>query len=284
MTDMRTIQSHLHLALLLAIVGIAPLARAEQQPLWEAGAGVGLLSMPDYLGSDRHKTYALPIPYLVYRGEVLQVDRDKVRGLFYKNERSEWDVSLGAAVPVKSRDNTARSGMPNLDPTVEVGPQWSYRLRDDWLKATLRLPVRKVLAVDGFKLHDAGTVFTPTLALDRDDHPAPGWHASISTGPQFGDRNYHRYYYEVTPAQATPSRPTYTAAGGYGGWQFTTTLSKRFDSIWLGGFLRGNWLAGAAFEDSPLVREKFSWMGGVGMAWVFAESNKKLEVGRPKSD
>jgi len=245
---------------------------AGEQPLWELGAGLGVLSMPDYRGADEGRAYVLPIPYLIYRGDRLQVDREKVRGLFYKGERSEWDVSLAATTPVRSDDNAARADMADLDPTVEIGPQWSYKLRDDWYTMTLRLPLRKVLAVDFPDVRDVGTVFTPTLALDRDDHPWPGWHASLSTGPLFGDREYHRYYYSVTAADATSTRPAYDAKAGYGGWQLTATMTKRFKKVWVGGFLRGDYLGGAAFESSPLVKNEFNWMAGIGVAWVFAES------------
>src|SRR4051794_28357577 len=100
------------------------------RPLWEAGAGVAALSFPDYRGSSRQRGYLLPIPFFVYRGEVLQIDREKVRGLMFKSERWELDVSLNGSVPVRSNDNPARQGMPNLSPTVELGPQLTYRLLD----------------------------------------------------------------------------------------------------------------------------------------------------------
>jgi outer membrane scaffolding protein for murein synthesis (MipA/OmpV family) len=246
------------------------------KPLWELGAGVGALSMPDYLGSDQRHSYLLPIPYVVYRGEFLKVDRDKVRGLFYKGEHSEWDISVGASVPVRSDDNSSRLGMTNLDPTFEIGPQWSYKLRDDGIKVTLRLPLRKVLAVDWPDVRDIGWVFTPTLALDRDGHPWPGWRASMSTGPMFGSRDYHAYYYAVSSAEATASRPAYNASAGYGGWQFTATLAKRYRKMWVGGFLRAYSLSGAAFEASPLVRESTTWMGGLGISGVFLESSARV--------
>lgn len=262
------------MAALLSLITVSPCACADK-PLWEIGAGIGALSMPDYLGSDHQQRHLLPIPYLVYRGDFLKVDRDKIRGLLYQGERSEWDISVNAATPVKSNDSLARAGMQDLDPTVEIGPQWSYKLRDDWLKATLRLPVRKVLAIDFPDAKDVGWVFTPTLALDRDDHPWPGWHASISTGPVFGSRDYHAYYYTVGNADATASRQAYEAQGGYGGWQLTTTLTKRFDKIWVGGFLRAYNLSSSVFEDSPLVKDRTAWMGGFAVSWVFLESNSR---------
>lgn len=263
----------------LAVLASAPLQAADE-PLWELGAGVGLLSMPDYRGADQRRLYALPIPYVVYRGERLQIDRDKARGLLYKGEHSEWDISLGAAVPVRSDDNRARRDMPDLDPTVEIGPRWSYQWRQPWGDVTLRLPLRKVLAVDLPHLRDVGTVFTPTLALDRDNHPWPGWHASVSTGPVFGDKDYFAYYYGVAPRYATAERPAWEAKSGYGGWQLTMALTRRFKHMWIGGFVRADQLGGAVFEDSPLMRDRLSWTGGIGISWIFLQSSQTVDSAR----
>ncbi|HSF48456.1 MAG TPA: MipA/OmpV family protein, partial [Burkholderiales bacterium] len=93
---------------------------ADQLPLWEAGAGVAVLDFPDYRGSDERQTYLLPIPYVIYRGEILKVERQKVRGLLYTSEIAELDFSLSGSVPVRSDNNSARRGMPDLDPTLEL--------------------------------------------------------------------------------------------------------------------------------------------------------------------
>jgi len=45
-----------------------------------------------------------------------------VRGLFFKSDNAELDVSLNGSVPVKSSENRARQGMPDLEPTLEIGP------------------------------------------------------------------------------------------------------------------------------------------------------------------
>ena len=60
--------------------------------------------------------------------------------------RSEWDINHGVTVPVTSDDNTARKRMADLDPTVELGPQWSYKLLQNGREVTLRLWGRRVFA------------------------------------------------------------------------------------------------------------------------------------------
>lgn len=101
---------------------LCALAHAEPLPLWEVGAGVAPLCLPDYRGSDQSRNYLLPFPWLVYRGDMLKADREGIRARLFGAERVELDVSLSGSVPVNSERNRARAGMPDLHPTAEVGP------------------------------------------------------------------------------------------------------------------------------------------------------------------
>lgn len=253
---------------------------ADLYPLWELGVGVGGLTIPDYRGSDQQRAYAFPIPYFVYRGEIFQVDREKVRGLFFKTDRIELDVSLSGSVPVKSGDNKARENMPDLDPTLELGPQLNVLLtQSEKLRLRLHLPARAVFAIDtGFRTAEqAGWIINPILNLDiKDTFPGIGWNLGLSGGPLWASSQYHQYFYGVDEAFATPSRPAYSAPGGYSGTQFTVSLSKRFAKIWVGAFVRLFDLNGAAFEDSPLLRQNFSVTAGLGVSWIFAQSDKQV--------
>jgi outer membrane scaffolding protein for murein synthesis (MipA/OmpV family) len=251
---------------------------AEPLPLWEAGVGVGALSSPLYIGSDQRKNYAIPIPYLVYRGEHLQIERERMRGLFYKTEKSEFDISTGATLPAKSSDSTSRTGMSDLSPTLEIGPQWSYQIsKHGDLTTIFRVPLRGVLAIDGKDTKFIGTVFTPALTIDLDRLPLTGGRGSISFGPVFGDSGYYNYFYKVNSDDVTSNRPEYTPRAGFGGWQLGTTFSKRIDNIWVGGFLRGNYINGATFENSPLVKQNFSLIGGLAISWIFLDSKSSAQ-------
>lgn len=80
------------------------------------------------------------------------------------------------------------------------------------------------------------------------------------------------------PLEATPSRPVYDAAGGYAGTQVMLTLTKRFPRTWLGAFVRYDTLAGAAIEDSPLVRRTDAVSAGLALTWIFKESKRRVEA------
>ncbi len=256
--------------------------RAEQLPLWELGAGAAGISFPDYRGSDERTNYLLPLPYFVYRGEFLKADRQSIRGLFFKSERAELDVSINGSVPVKSDKNRARQGMPDLDPALEIGPVLHLMLSESADKRhtlELRLPVRAVIATDFHHANYQGVIFHPKLNLDnRNFLGYHGLNLGLVAGPLFATRRYHQFIYGVDPAYATAQRPAYQGRGGYAGTQFTAALSRRFPSYWVGAFLKYDNLSGAAFDDSPLAKSKNGFTAGLGVAWVFAESKTRVEA------
>lgn len=249
-----------------------PAIAFAQLPVWEAGLGAGSLSIPSYRGSDERSTYLLPLPYLVYRGDRLRIDRDGMRGDLFRSERLRLDLSVGAGPPSKN-DDPARVGMSDIDPTIEAGPALEIKLgstdtRKGW---SVVLPLRAVIATDFRHTQSLGWVFAPYLRYDAPGLPA-GWLFDMSLGPMYAGERYHEYYYEVAPAFATPARPAYDARGGYSGSRITLALSKRFKDFWVGAFARYDNLSGAAMDDSPLVQTEHSFMIGAGIIWILARS------------
>lgn len=251
------------------------------QPLWEAGAGVAVVDFPDYRGSDQRRSYVLPVPYFVYRGPFLKVERERVRGLLLKSDRAELDISVNGSVPVKSGSNRARSGMPNLSPTLEIGPSLNLSLFESTkkdLKLDLRLPLRPVFGVDSSGIRSVGWLFQPQLNLDvRGISGMPGWNLGLLAGPIFADARYHQYFYGVDPLYATATRPAYQARGGYAGAQFITALSKRFPDYWVGGFVKLDTLSGSVIADSPLVRSRTNVSAGFAISWILGRSQTMVK-------
>ena len=252
----------------------APVAAAPsgtQRPLWELGVRIAALRLPDYRGSDQSRSYALPLPYIVYRGTWLKADRDGARALLFDTERVEVDVSVAASTPARSSSNTAREGMPNLPGTFEIGPNLNVHLagsRAAGQRLDLRLPLRAAVTLQRSPKF-VGTTFSPHLNLDLD---VQGWNLGLQAGPVFADQRYHAHFYGVDAAYATPNRAAYTARGGYGGWDALAATSRRFGNTWVGAFVRYDSLRGAAFDDSPLVRRSSALTLGVGVSWVLAQS------------
>lgn len=264
----------------LGLLALVP-AAAEERPLWELGAGVAAVALPDYRGSNEGRGYVLPLPYVVYRGEFLKADRHGIRGELLDIERLELNLSVAASLPVDSSRNEARAGMPDLQPALEFGPSaeialWRSAEGRDLLE--LRLPLRAAFSLEsspGF----AGWVFTPNLNLDLPGRGfLEGWNLGVLTGPVYGSRRQHEYFYGVAPQFATAARPAYAARGGYGGWQFLAAISRRFRSFWAGAFVRADTLDGAVFEASPLVKRDTYVAAGAGIAWILGVSREQVEA------
>jgi MipA family protein len=265
--------------LLLASCAFAPAVYADEKPLWEFGLGLGAVAFEDYRGSSTLHAYPLPVPYIIYRGEFLQADRDGVRGKLFNQDWLEINVSGNLTTPV--RNDRERSGMPSLRTTVELGPSVDFHLfksKDQKYKLDLRMPVRAAATVESSPRWIGGT-FTPRFNLDvADPFGREGWNLGLALGPEFADRRYNQYFYSVAPQYATASRPEYQAAGGYAGTQSLVALSKRFPTFWVGAYMRFDRLDGAAFLDSPLVQTRNYWSGGIGFAWIIKQSSRMVNV------
>ena len=256
---------------------VAAPARAAEAPLWELGVGVAPLSFPAYRGSEQQRTLVFPIPYVVYRGDRLKIDRSGARGLLLDTERYELDVSLDGAIPVDSTEEGPRAGMEELDPVVEVGPSLKVRLSEsDTGVLDFRVPVRAAIAV-GDGLHHEGWKVQPKLNYDA-PRLVGGWDVGFSLGPKFASRAYHAYYYDVGPGDVTPARPAYSAEGGYSGFGLMISARQRFDRVWIGSFVGYDYLDGAVFDDSPLVETDHAVRAGIAISWILWQSEETVTV------
>ena len=249
-----------------------PSARADQ-PLWEAGLGIGVLRLPDYRGSDQSRTWVLPVPYIAYRGDILKADREGARAVLLDTERVDFDVSVAATAPTRSEDNTARQGMPDLAATFEIGPNLNATLaRGSGWKLQLRAPVRAALTIESHP-QMVGWLASPNLNLDTKIND---WNASLLGGPVFGSRTFNGYYFDVAPEFTTSTRPAYRAPGGFGGWRLLASTSRRLGSWWMGAFATADTVRGAVYDNSPLVRKHGTLAVGFAVSYVFAASAQQV--------
>ena len=209
----------------------------------------------------------MPIPYLKYRGDRVRVD-DGARGIFFESEDLSISISTNLAL-VGDDDTIERKDMDELDPVIEIGPALNYRFHKLQHSALwLDLPLRFAYTLDSTFEH-VGEVFQPRLSWRKPELQLGDWKLRASIGPLFASKDYHAYYYSVDSDEATSSRPAYEAGGGYSGFRSEFTYSKRIGQFWIGGLIRYDNLKNSKIDDSPLVTETESWMGGVAIAWVF---------------
>ena len=273
----------LHAGILsLALGPVAALAAdGENLPLWELGIGAAAYHQPHYPGSDVSSTTVIPFPYVIYRGDWLRIDRT-VQGIIYESQRLKIDLSAGATSPVESDESDARAGMPDLDPTFEIGPAVSLLLSDPERSDSLwgRIAARAAYSVDtdGWNIDRQGWTFDARL---RYQYPLSGQalQLSVETSAAFANEDYLGYFYNVAPQYATPQRPAYRSDAGYAGARLSVGLS--------GGSGQWRWavfgayhnLSGVTFSDSPLVDSKHDFGVGATVTWMFWQSESRA---RPK--
>ena len=254
-------------------------SRTVSEPLWELGVGVAGFRFDDYRGSDHTNTYLLPMPFFAYRGPILRADRDGARARSCSTaSRVAVDVSLGASVPTKSKDDAARRGMPDLAGTFEIGPNlvvelWQASNRK--LKVELRMPRARGDHARALAARDRPHVLAQPEPRHRrparQRQPGPARRAAVRATSATTSTS------TASPRSSRPRRrPAYEAPGGYAGWRATTAFSRRYGNAWLGAFVRYDNLHGAAFAPSPLVRKETTVTAGFGISWIFATSSQRV--------
>lgn len=247
---------------------------AAQEYRWEAGVGAVAANLPLYPGSSQTSNYFIPFPYLLVESEYLDIDQG-IKSKLLKSSNLRFSLSGGLGVPVNSEDSDIRKGMPDLDLVLQIGPSLDMIFdndKSDGREWRLELPLRLAIATDIKSTQNIGWLLEPRVAYESNRLRKSGWAYEFKAGVRFATDKYHAYYYDVEPQFATAFRPAYESSGGYSGAFTSLVASWRKDSMIYFARLRYQYLGGSVYEDSPLVEENGYFFIGVGLSWIFAES------------
>lgn len=261
-----------HLLTCACLLAALPASAQEiRRPLLEAGVLLGGGLLPDYPAADRSDPRALALPWLIYRGEILQSDERGLRGRLYRSADLELTFNANGALGSESGSG-ARSGMEDLDPMGEIGPSLRWVAWRDTARLTrivLEAPVRAAFTTDFSRIRHRGFVFAPEVSVERSDLFQAGSRARIGLGPVFATGGLMDYWYRVRPSEARPDRPAYAAEGGYLGmrmqFSYRLPLTDRI-SLTTGGRVEN--FSGAANAESPLFRSEWNvtLVGGISVS------------------
>jgi MipA family protein len=247
---------------------------ASSLPLWELGViGLGV-SQQAYPGSDNQVNRLLFVPSFIYRGKFFRSDRETAGFRAINTPKFELDVGVAASFGSKSDDITARKGMPNIGILVEAGPRLKWNLGSAvGGKWRLDLPVRGV-----FDLNDRGgyrgVAVEPAIVYSGNINN--NWSYSGSLGAILGDKKLVSTLYGVDQQFALASRPAFDARSGLIATRLTASVSGRLSRDWrVFGFARLSSVAGAANEESPLVRKTNGASVGIGLSYTWLRSSEK---------
>ena len=262
--------------LLPAVHASAQSTERGNLPLWEFGVGAFGLTAPAYPGADERNNRVLPVPYLLYRGEVLRADQSGIGARLFRSDRLEFDVGLAGALPSDSDDVEIRAGMPDLGALFEFGPRLKIRVADIDRNSRLRaeLPLRAVIEARG-GLRRQGWTFEPKLAYETRGERGL-WSVEGNVSVVFGDKRINRYFYEVQPQYANAARSAYGADAGLMLTRVGLFATRQLNpDVRLFGFVRYESYAGSANRDSPLHLKDSGTSAGIGFAWTLARSSRR---------
>ena len=240
----------------------------------ELGAGVFAADIPHYLGAAQSEQYIMPVPYVRYQSDELDVDRNSLTSYLWHFDNLHLDFSAGISIAVKSVDNQAREGMDDLDWVFELGPSLNYYFKGDPQAAEqlyIGLFTRKAMATVFSSMANAGWRYGPSIYYETPVFIAPTYEItpSIRANANFADDRYLNYYYGISALDTHDSRSEFNSQSGYSGADIS--LGFNFDSkkYWLGGFVKYHYLAKSKQQRSPLVKQDSNISFGFGVAWKF---------------
>jgi len=255
-------------------------SKESTDPLWEIGAVLGGSKMPAYKGSEGSKEYYLIFPYFVYRGDILNVDRESITGRFFKSEKLEANTSI--FIDINDND-AARFGMPDLDPVIlAVGPTIKYFFRRSATAGYdfyLDFPIRAAISGnDDFNLTYRGLQAKINLHYkNKKMFGSPKCELGIAGGIAFYNSELADYYYGVDDEYITSTRPQFDAEAGYAGASVSLDLMYNFtDWLAIRSYTRLDLLHGSSFEDSPLMNESVTTVVGLALIVSLWQSDERV--------
>ncbi|MGB0661723.1 MAG: MipA/OmpV family protein [Mangrovicoccus sp.] len=245
-------------------------------PLWELGLGAVGRVASDYPGADDYSTSASPIPYIRYRGKILELGgEDALRLNAVRGERFRLGFSLDSSKRVAGRVSALGNLLPDLDRLVEFGPELSYRLADQSAlfaktgsgRLDMLLQWRGVFAIDGFQPDYEGSVMRPALRYSEYGSLSPGSRIRLGIGPIFATKGVQGFYYD---------EDGFEADGGYLGLETRLAIRYPVTPRWqiIGG-ISGTYLGGSTNRDSTLMASDWDATAFIGVTYAIFQSKTK---------
>jgi len=275
------------LGMLLWVGLVDPAAASEDaatDALWELNITAFGRYGPSYPASEDSQGNFVPLPFPVYRGTFLRIGDDTdspIRGRIFRTDKIKLDIDFDLVFGSESDDIAARTGMPDLDLLLELGPELELQFVDrGWLAADafLAFQVRGAFSWDGLDPAYEGLVYSPELKFTRKFGDS-GREAKLRITPTFATNGYMDYYYAVTPAFATAERPAFAAGGGYLGTEIALSLripvARRLE-LW--GGIRQGFYQGARNAESPLFTDDATTTFYGAFMYRFWQSERRAET------
>ncbi|MBV1872016.1 MAG: MipA/OmpV family protein [Gammaproteobacteria bacterium] len=244
-------------------------AAPSEEHHYALGIGFGAYSIPDYPGAEHINQVVSPIPFFQYEGPRLNIANGRLSSFLFNSERLVIDISADGTPPVKSTNNRARDGMPDLDPVVEFGPALEYQLwafKESLVR--LDIPLRYGISTDLRRANGIGWISNPRVKYHfQYNH----WRFRAGMGPIFASKAHNNYYYGVENTLSNPLRDAFNGHSGYSGFLYSLGLQKKQGRFKYDAYFRLIDLQESKRQKSPLVDQKRSFLAGAAITWVILD-------------
>jgi MipA family protein len=248
------------------------------QPLWELGVGFGAARSPAYIGANQTVQRILPVPYVIYRGDIFRVDQDGAGARLLRGENWLFDIGFAAGLDGNNTELAARKGMSKLGPTFEFGPRfrWFVAKPGPGELLSFNVPLRAVFEING-GVKSQGAVIEPTLRYDN-ANLVGGVGIVAQAGVLLGEKRINAHYYGVDPQFATVLRPAYAAKSGLMATKVSGVLYKELTPDFsMAIFARWDNSSAAANEASPLHFKSNAVTFGLGATYSLYKSSEMVK-------
>lgn len=238
---------------------------ASEDSQWRFSAGAGVLTIPEYPGSDEQRAWIFPAISATRGRLFLGTDADIPSpggvGVDLYRQRG-WRLGVAAyADPTRRResDDERLTGLGDVDRAVRAGIFGSYTTEHFVLRASTGTDVSG---------NDQGTL----LRVDALGRWRPSERLILSAGPgvTWADSEHTRTFFGVDAGQAQRSGlPEYQASSGINSVRLSIGANYRLAERWsLGAFLTASRLQGDA-ADSPITQDKSQTFAGAVATYRF---------------
>jgi len=254
---------------------------STEPPLWEMRLAAFGRYGPAYPASEDNQVNFVPLPLPIYRGKFLRLGEDSespIRGRIFRWDRVKLDFAFDINFPVDSEDVDIRTGMPDLDFLLEVGPELEVqfnkqpKLGGNWY---LGLQLRPALSFGSLNPDFRGVAFSPEFSY-RKKFTQGRDAIKFRITPTWGSEKYMDFFYTVDDQYAAPGRSAYQAKGGYLGTDLTftwvNTISKEWEFV---AGTRWSFHQGAKNTNSPLFTKDYGIGVYAAFTWKFWESKRR---------
>lgn len=259
-------------------------ATTEEDPgaLWEWRIAAFSRYGPSYPASEEMQFNIIPLPIPIYRGRYLRLFEDSenpIRGKVFERDRIKLDLDFDLTFPADSDEIEARTGMPDLDLLLQVGPELDLQfVKQEFLKGRWHLALQGRGAVSFDGLDPSWRGFTLSTEFRYIAQVTSRDEFKFRITPTFATTEYMQYYYQVDQQFATLERPAYDAKGGYLGTDFTWNWNREFTkklSVWVGARL--GLYSGARNKNSPLYTDELTPSLYAAFMYKFWESKRRAQ-------